>query len=90
MPLSLYIRRRGERKWASTGNERISFPGILSFSPEKFAYIHNPNPSTYKSSQKGIDQLLAEGAVQALRQHNDDGGGPLILAAVGQLQFKVV
>jgi len=73
-----------------TGNERIAFPGIPSFSPEKFAYIRNPNPSTYKSFQKGIDQLLAEGAVQALRQRNDDGGGPLILAAVGQLQFEVV
>ncbi|KAL7529186.1 hypothetical protein ACHAXR_004594 [Thalassiosira sp. AJA248-18] len=73
-----------------TGNEMIAFPGIPSFSPEKFAYIRNPNTSTYKSFQKGIDQLLAEGAVQALRQRNDDGGGPLILAAVGQLQFEVV
>lgn len=73
-----------------TGNNLIAFPGIPSFSPEVFAYIRNPNPSTYKSFQKGIDQLLAEGAVQALRQRNDDGGGPLILAAVGQLQFEVV
>lgn len=73
-----------------TGNMKVAFPGIPSFSPEKFAYIRNPNPSTYKSFQKGIDQLLAEGAVQALRQRNDDGGGPLILAAVGQLQFEVV
>lgn len=73
-----------------TGNSRIAYPGIPSFSPEKFAYIRNPNPSTYKSFQKGIDQLLAEGAVQALRQRNDEGGGPLILAAVGQLQFEVV
>ena len=44
----------------------------------------------YKSFHKGIDQLLAEGAVQALRQRDDDGGGPLIPAAVGQLQFEVV
>eukprot|EP00804_Cyclotella_cryptica_P017700 CCRYP_001160-RB/>CCRYP_001160-RB protein AED:0.03 eAED:0.03 QI:905/1/1/1/1/0.33/3/84/402 len=73
-----------------TGNNLIAFPGIPSFSPEVFAYIRNPNPSTYKSFQKGIDQLLAEGAVQSLRQRNDDGGGPLILAAVGQLQFEVV
>lgn len=73
-----------------TGNAKISYPGIPSFSPEKFAYIRNPNPSTYKSFQKGIDQLLQEGAVQALRQRNDEGGGPLILAAVGQLQFEVV
>jgi len=73
-----------------SGAKRVAFPGIPSFSPEKFAYIRNPNPSTYKSFQKGIDQLLQEGAVQSLRLRNDDGGGPLILAAVGQLQFEVV
>jgi peptide chain release factor 3 len=73
-----------------TGTSRVSFPGIPSFSPEKFSYIRAPNPSDYKSFRKGIDQLLAEGAVQALRQRHDDGGGPLLLAAVGQLQFEVV
>lgn len=73
-----------------TGSAKIIFPGIPSFSPEKFAYIRSPNPSDYKSFRKGMDQLLDEGAVQALRQRNDDGGGPLLLAAVGQLQFEVV
>ncbi|KAL3940390.1 MAG: hypothetical protein SGBAC_005066 [Bacillariaceae sp.] len=73
-----------------TGANRVAFPGIPSFSPEKFAYIRSPNPSDYKSFRKGMDQLLDEGAVQALRQRNDDGGGPLMLAAVGQLQFEVV
>jgi peptide chain release factor 3 len=73
-----------------TGNDRVAFPGIPSFSPEKFCYIRAPNPSDYKSFRKGMDQLLDEGAVQALRQRNDDGGGPLMLAAVGQLQFEVV
>lgn len=73
-----------------TGNTKIEFPGIPSFSPEKFAYIRSPNPSDYKKFRKGIDQLLDEGAVQALRQRYDDGGGPLMLAAVGQLQFEVV
>lgn len=73
-----------------TGTSKVVFPAIPSFSPEKFAYIRNPNPSNYKPFQKGIDQLLAEGAIQALRQRNDDGGGPMILAAVGQLQFEVV
>lgn len=34
-----------------TGSKK-SFPGIPSFSPEKFAYIRNPNPSTYKKFQK--------------------------------------
>jgi len=72
------------------GGKKVAFPGIPSFSPEKFSYIRNPNPSSYKAFQKGIDQLLDEGAIQALRQRNDDGGGPLILAAVGQLQFEVV
>ena len=73
-----------------TGSTKISFPGIPSFSPEKFAYITNPNPSSYKSFSKGISQLLDEGAIQMLRQRGDDGGGPIILAAVGQLQFEVV
>lgn len=61
-----------------TGPNRVAFPGIPSFSPEKFAYIRSPNPSDYKSFRKGMDQLLDEGAVQALRQRNDDGGGPLV------------
>lgn len=73
-----------------TGSNKVAFPGIPSFSPEKFAYIRSPNPSDYKAFRKGMDQLLDEGAVQALRQRNDDGGGPLMLAAVGQLQFEVV
>lgn len=72
-----------------SGNVPIAFPGIPSFSPETFAYIRAPNPSDYKSFKKGMDQLLAEGAVQALRQRNDENG-PLLLAAVGQLQFEVV
>ncbi|KAJ1402929.1 hypothetical protein B484DRAFT_414026 [Ochromonadaceae sp. CCMP2298] len=67
-----------------------AFPGIPSFSPEKFAYIRNPNPSTYKKFQKGLKELLDEGAVQMLRDRQDDGNGSPLLAAVGQLQFEVV
>lgn len=33
-------------------------------------------------------QLLDEGAVQLLRERNDDGNGNPILAAVGTLQFE--
>jgi peptide chain release factor 3 len=73
-----------------TGNAKVAFPGIPSFSPEKFSYIRSPNPSDYKAFRKGMDQLLDEGAIQALRQRKDEGGGPLLLAAVGQLQFEVV
>lgn len=42
-----------------TGTKRISYPNIPSFSPEKFAYIRNPNPSTYKKFQK-VCSLLNE------------------------------
>jgi hypothetical protein len=30
----------------------VAYPGIPSFSPERFAYIRNPNPSVYKKFQK--------------------------------------
>mmetsp|Transcript_17651 Transcript_17651/g.23237 ORF Transcript_17651/g.23237 Transcript_17651/m.23237 type:complete len:609 (+) Transcript_17651:70-1896(+) len=73
-----------------TGNNKIKFPGIPSFSPECFSYIRNPNPSKYKNYRKGLDQLLEEGAVQMLRAREDDGNGNPILAAVGTLQFDVV
>lgn len=73
-----------------TGAKRVTYPGIPSFSPERFAYIRNPNPSSYKKFQKGLSELLDEGAVQMLRDRDDDGNGSPILAAVGQLQFEVV
>lgn len=73
-----------------TGSTKVQFPGIPSFSPECFAYIRNPNPSTYKNYNKGLSQLLDEGAVQLLRERSDDGNGNPILAAVGTLQYDVV
>lgn len=68
---------------------RRTFPAIPSFSPELFCYLRNPNPSKYKQFQKGITELLGEGAVQML-QPVDSGRSDPILAAVGQLQFEVV
>jgi peptide chain release factor 3 len=74
-----------------TGSElRIAYPGIPSFSPEKFVYIRNTSPSGYKKFQKGLSELLDEGAVQMLRDRRDDGSGTPILAAVGPLQLDVV
>eukprot|EP00640_Fibrocapsa_japonica_P000987 CAMPEP_0113945122 /NCGR_PEP_ID=MMETSP1339-20121228/38496_1 /TAXON_ID=94617 /ORGANISM="Fibrocapsa japonica" /LENGTH=515 /DNA_ID=CAMNT_0000950535 /DNA_START=304 /DNA_END=1851 /DNA_ORIENTATION=+ /assembly_acc=CAM_ASM_000762 len=73
-----------------TGNTKIKYPGIPSFSPECFAYIRSTDPTKYKNFRKGIDQLLEEGAVQLLRAKDDDGNGNPILAAVGALQFDVV
>jgi peptide chain release factor 3 len=72
------------------GSDRVSYPGIPSFSPELFAYVKNPNPSAYKNFRKGLNQLLEEGAVQMLRAREDQGNEDPILAAVGQLQFEVV
>jgi len=73
-----------------TGSARIRFRGIPSFSPEVFAYVSNANPSKYKNYRKGLKELLEEGAVNMLRDRDDDGNGSPILAAVGQLQFDVV
>lgn len=67
---------------------RVSFPGIPSFPPELFSYMRNPNPSKYKQFQKGLTELLGEGAVQVLYTV-DTGRTDPILAAVGQLQFEV-
>lgn len=74
----------------SNDNQRVAYPGIPSFSPELFAFIKNPNPSSYKNFRKGLQQLLEEGAVQMLRAKEDQGNEDPILAAVGQLQFEVV
>lgn len=71
-----------------TGSNKLVFPGIPSFSPEKFAYIRNPNPSSYKAFSKGLSQLLDEGAIQLLRNRGDDGSAAAILAAVGELQVS--
>ncbi|KAI5066145.1 hypothetical protein GOP47_0018769 [Adiantum capillus-veneris] len=68
---------------------RVVFPGIPSFSPELFSYMRNPNPSKYKQFQKGLTELLGEGAVQVLYSV-DSGRTDPILAAVGQLQFEVL
>eukprot|EP00897_Mesotaenium_endlicherianum_P005399 jgi/Mesen1/4888/ME000244S04066 len=49
-----------------TGPRRV-FPAIPSFSPELFCYLRNPNPSKYKQFQKGLNELLGEGAVQVVQ-----------------------
>lgn len=74
-----------------TGNERISYAKIPSFSPEVFARCLCPSPSQAKNFNKGLTALIAEGAVQQLRERGDEaGGGVPVLAAVGPLQLEVV
>ena len=68
---------------------KLEYEGIPCFSPELFAYLRNPNPSKFKSFQKGVNELREEGAVQIMYSTDESKREP-ILAAVGQLQFEVV
>ncbi len=68
---------------------KLEYEGIPCFSPELFAYLRNPNPSKFKSFQKGVSELREEGAVQIMYSTDESKRDP-ILAAVGQLQFEVV
>lgn len=67
----------------------ISYKEIPRFTPEAFAYLHNPNTAKFKQFRQGLDQLLQEGVIQALSLRNASAKVPL-LAAVGPLQFEVV
>src|SRR2546422_3943754 len=62
---------------------------IPRFTPEAFAYLHNPNTAKFKQFRQGLDQLMQEGVIQALYLRNSSVKTPL-LAAVGPLQFEVV
>ena len=74
-----------------TGGSRISYAKIPSFSPEVFVRCLCPSPSAAKNFNKGLSQLIAEGAVQMLRERGEEaGGGVPVLAAVGPLQLEVV
>ena len=67
----------------------VEFEGIPCFSPEIFAWLRNPNPSSFKSFRKGVNELREEGAVQILYDTDASKRDP-VLAAVGQLQLEVV
>ncbi|HLO39643.1 MAG TPA: peptide chain release factor 3 [Phycisphaerales bacterium] len=70
-------------------DRNIVFNEIPRFTPECFAYLHNPQPSNSKKFRLGVDQLLQEGVVQVLMVGTGQVKTPL-LAAVGPLQFEVV
>ena len=67
----------------------IRFAEIPRFSPECFAYLHNPNVSDFKRFRSGLEQLLHEKVVQAFSPVDSLRQVPL-LGAVGPLQFDVV
>jgi peptide chain release factor 3 len=72
-----------------TTDPTISYKEIPRFTPEAFAYLHNPNTAKFKQFRQGLDQLLQEGVIQILHLRNTPIKVPL-LAAVGPLQFEVV
>ena len=72
-----------------TNDPRIRYNEIPRFTPEAFAFLHNPNTAKFKQFRQGLDQLLQEGVIQALHLRDATARVPL-LAAVGPLQFEVV
>ncbi|HEY0455446.1 MAG TPA: peptide chain release factor 3 [Verrucomicrobiae bacterium] len=72
-----------------TTDPKIVYNEIPRFTPETFAYIHNPNTAKFKQFRQGLDQLLQEGVIQVLHLKDTASKTPL-LAAVGPLQFEVV
>src|SRR5688572_468499 len=61
---------------------------LPSFQPEVFARITPKELTKRKSFDKGLEQLINEGAVQLLLP--ESGVNEPIVAAVGQLQFEVL
>jgi peptide chain release factor 3 len=72
-----------------TTDRSISYREIPRFTPEAFAWLHNPTPAKFKPFRTGLDQLLQEGVIQVLQLRDATVKMPL-LAAVGPLQFEVV
>ena len=69
-----------------TEKETLTFTGVPNFAPEHFMRVHLKSPLKSKQLNKGLRQLVEEGAVQSFRPVM---GGEWILGAVGVLQFEV-
>lgn len=63
------------------------FEPLPQFPPEHFARVINLNALKSKQFQKGVNQLVEEGTIQAFR--TTDRTADLILGVVGELQFEV-
>ncbi len=66
--------------------EPLNFTGIPNFAPEHFRRVRLKSPFKVKQLQKGLTQLVEEGAVQLFRPLL---GNEFIMGAVGILQFEV-
>jgi peptide chain release factor 3 len=67
----------------------LQYEPLPQFSPEFFAILRCPDTSRRKQFQRGLHQLLEEGAIQMFQDPHAARQEP-ILAAVGELQFDVV
>jgi peptide chain release factor 3 len=72
-----------------TDDKSIVFNEIPRFTPETFAYLHNPQPGNAKKFRLGFEQLLQEGIIQVIYVGAGQVKTPM-LAAIGRLQFEVV
>ncbi|HEY0221833.1 peptide chain release factor 3 [Lactovum miscens] len=70
----------------ATGKLKTAFEPLPTFTPEIFVKVSARNVMKQKSFQKGIEQLVQEGAVQLYRTYTTN---EILLGAVGQLQFEV-
>lgn len=66
----------------------FNFKPLPQFQPEIFARLQPKDVGKRKSFDKGVLQLVDEGAIQMLKSM--DREGDYIFAAVGQLQFEVM
>lgn len=66
----------------------FNFKPLPQFQPEIFAKLHVKDVGKRKSFDKGVLQLVNEGAIQMLKSFEIDGDN--IFAVVGQLQFEVM
>jgi peptide chain release factor 3 len=67
----------------------FAYSGIPSFSPECFMRVEVGAVLKRKSLEKGLEQLVQEGAVQLFREL-EGGSAAVILGAMGPLQFDVM
>ena len=66
----------------------FSFKPLPQFQPEIFAKLYPKDVGKRKSFDKGVLQLVDEGAIQLLKSPEREG--EFIYAAVGKLQFEVM
>ena len=66
----------------------FNFKPLPQFQPELFARLYPKDVGKRKAFDKGVVQLVSEGAIQMLKPYGTEG--ETIFAVVGQLQFEVM